>query len=369
MKILVTGGCGFIGSFLVDELIRQGHLVTILDNLEPQVHPNGQKPDYLNPRAKFIYGDVTRVSDIKKALKDNEIVFHLAAMVGVGQSQYQIKKYVDVNIGGTANLLDVLVNTKNRVKKLIVAGSMSSYGEGLYRCPKCGIVKGEMRPEENLRKKIWECICKCGKKLTPVPTPEETKQQCYSVYALTKKVQEEISLIIGKTYSLPTAVLRFFNVYGPRQSLSNPYTGVAAIFMSRIKNNNQPVIFEDGLQTRDFIYVTDVVAALILAMNKKEADYQVFNVGSGKPLTIREIATTIAKLYGKEIKPRITEKYRKGDIRHCYADITRIKKLLGFWPQVSFEDGMRMLIDWAKKVPAKDDYEKAHAELKKYGLA
>jgi len=369
MKILVTGGAGFIGSFLVDELVRQKHSVVVLDNLEPQVHPDGQMPNYLNQRAKFIYGDVRKSSDIQKALVGVEVVFHLAAMVGVGQSQYQIKKYVEVNIGGTATLLDVLVNTKNKVKKLIVAGSMSSYGEGMYRCPKCGVVKGEMRPEENLKKKIWECICQCGRILVPVPTPETAEQKCYSIYALSKKVQEEMALVIGRTYSLPTTVLRFFNVYGPRQSLSNPYTGVAAIFMSRIKNDNPPVIFEDGLQTRDFVYVTDVVRALILAMKKKAADYQVFNVGSGQPLTIKEIARTIAGLYGKDIQPVITEKYRKGDIRHCYADISKIKRQLGFSCETNFREGMRKLIAWAKTVKARDDYEKAHAELKKYGLA
>ncbi len=363
-KVLVTGGAGFIGSFLVDKLIKEGYEVIVYDNLDKQVHIDGKKPDYLNPKAKFILGDVLDYKKLKKVVVGCDYVFHFASKVGVGQSQYEIKKYVDVNISGTANLLDILVNIKNKVKKLIVAGSMSSYGEGLYSCKTCGNVRPHLRSEKQLSNRDWELNCpKCSSKLKPIPIPETEHFNCNSIYALTKKEQEEMSLIIGKTYSLPTVVLRFFNVYGPRQSLSNPYTGVAAIFMSRIKNNKPPVVFEDGLQTRDFIYVEDVIDACILALKKEEANYKVYNVGTGNPINIKTIAETISKLYNKDIKPEITNRFRKGDVRHCFADITKIKKELGFEPKFSFEQGMKKLIEWAKTAKAIDKYEKAQKEL------
>lgn len=370
MKILVTGGAGFIGSFLVDELVKKKHKVTIFDSLDPQVHIGGKLPDYINTRAEFIKGNVLNYNELKKAVLNNEIIFHLAAKVGVGQSQYEIKKYVDVNIEGTSNLLDIIVNNKNKVKKLIVAGSMSSYGEGFYLCPSCGLIKPELRTETQMKKGLWELYCnKCRNKMKPVPTNEAAVLNCNSIYALTKKAQEEMSLVIGKTYGIPTVVLRFFNVFGPRQSLSNPYTGVAAIFMSRIKNGQPPVIFEDGLQTRDFIYVTDITDALIAVMENNKADYQVFNVGTGKPLSILEIASTIAEIYSKKITPDVKFTFRKGDVRHCYADISKIKRLIGFKPRVNFYEGMKMLAEWARTAVAIDRYEKAQKELTDKKLA
>ncbi len=372
MKILITGGAGFIGSHLVDGLIEKGFKdVIIYDNLEPQVHPGSKIPSYLNKKARFIRGDVLDYEKFKKVILDCDVVFHLAAIVGVGQSQYEVKKYVDINIGGTARLWDIIANAQpqKRPHKVIVAGSMSSYGEGIYKCPKCGAVKPPLRTSEQMSRGDWELFCPyCGSKVKPIPTPESTPLISNSIYALTKKAQEEMSLIMGRTYNVPTTVLRFFNVYGSRQSLSNPYTGVAAIFMSRIKNDNPPVIYEDGLQTRDFVYVGDVAQALILSMKKSSADYEVFNVGTGTPVTIKEVAEIIAKIYGKNIKPQITYKFRKGDVRHCYADISKIQKLLGFRPQVSFEDGMRHLIEWARRETAVDKFDRATLELKKKGL-
>lgn len=369
MRALVTGGGGFIGSFITDKLVSLGHQVRILDNLDPQVHPGGHPPAYLNKNAEFIKGDVRDYAVVKKAVKNTEIIFHFAACVGVGQSQYMIKKYTDVTIGGTANLLDILVNTKNKVKKIIVAASMSSYGEGVYRCPKCADIRPGLRREEQLKKSQWEPQCpKCQKIVKPVATDESQEQQCNSIYAITKSVQEDMVLNIGKTYNIPAISLRFFNVYGPRQALSNPYTGVCAIFLSRIKNNNPPVIYEDGLQTRDFISVHDIVAANILAMNKKEADYQIFNVGSGEPISIKEIAQILIKLYKKSLKPQITDKYRKGDIRHCFADINKIKKQLGFKPKMDFKDGMMELIEWSRGERAWDGFTKAKSELEEKGL-
>lgn len=369
MKILVTGGAGFIGSFLVDALVREGHKTRVLDNLEPQVHKSGQLPDYFNKEAEFIHGDMRDYETVRKAVKDIDIIFHEASMVGVGQSQYQITKYVAGNSLGTANLLDVLVNTKNTVQKIVVAASMSSYGEGEYECASCGDVRPSLRSAEQLKSRHWECLCPCcNKELKPVPTRETARQNNNSVYGLSKMDQEQLCLIIGRTYSIPTVALRYFNVYGPRQSLSNPYTGVAAIFMSRIKNSNSPIIFEDGLQSRDFISVHDIVSANLAVMKDSRADYKAYNVGSGNPLSIESIARTLSALYQKQVEPNITYQYRKGDVRHCFADISKIQNELGWSPSVSFETGMKELIHWAHEAEAIDEVDKAYAEMKEKGL-
>jgi dTDP-L-rhamnose 4-epimerase len=369
MKVLITGGAGFIGSFIVDELLERDHKVSIFDNLELQVHM-GKMPEYANLAASWILSDIRDYNALKQTIANvnPEIIFHKAAAVGVSQSQYQIKKYVDVNVGGTANLLDILVNHKNRVQKLIVAASMSSYGEGKYECSNCGVPDNLRRTEEQLAQKQWELFCpQCGTVLEPRPTDESWPRRCNSIYAITKRDQEEMCMTIGKTYGIPVVALRYFNVYGPRQSLSNPYTGVVAIFMSRLKNDNPPIVYEDGLQSRDFVSVHDIVQANMLALENDEANYQVFNVGTGKPCTIKGIAETLAKLYGKDIAPTITNEYRKGDIRHCYADISKIQKL-GYVPKISFEDGMTELIQWSKTVTAKDTFESATHELRARGL-
>jgi dTDP-L-rhamnose 4-epimerase len=369
MRILVTGGAGFIGSFTVDELVRSGHEVAVFDNLDPRVHPASRAPKYINKEARLIKGDVRDYGRLKRALKGCDVVFHFAASVGVGQSQYQIKKYTDVAIGGTANLLDILVNTRNRVRKIIVAASMSSYGEGLYECAGCGRIRPGMRKGEDLKKKAWEPFCpQCGRDIKPVAIDERRERQCNSIYAITKMTQEEMVMNICGTYRIPGVALRYFNVYGPRQALSNPYTGVCAIFLSRIKNSNPPVVYEDGLQTRDFISIHDIVRANMLAMNRNEADYKVFNAGSGNPIAIKKIAEVLIELSGKCLKPRIADKYRKGDTRHCFADISKIKKTLNFTPRVDFKDGMAELIEWSGTQRAKDGFEKAKAELKKKGL-
>lgn len=368
MKILITGGAGFIGSFLVDKLVEEGHEVRIFDNLEQQVH-QGKIPEYLNQQAEFVKGDVLDYNALKKVIEDSEIIFHQAAMVGVGQSQYQVKRYVDVNIGGTANLLDILVNSEHNVKKLIIASSMSIYGEGSYECESCGVVYPELRKNEQMRKKDWELHCPfCEKILKPSPTPEEKPSQSNSIYAITKKNQEEMCLNIGRTYGIPAVALRYFNVFGPRQSLSNPYTGVVAIFLSRIKNSKPPLIFEDGNQSRDFISVHDIVEANFLAMNKSSANYEYFNVGAGRQISILEIANLIKKLYNSEVKPKILGKFRKGDVRHCFADISKIREKLGFEPKISFMEGMKELMFWSEKIEAKDKVDKATQELKEKGL-
>lgn len=365
MKILVTGGAGFVGSHLVDELLKK-HEVVIYDNLEPQVHK--ETPEYLNKGAEFIKEDIRDRDKLKDAVADSDIIFHEAALVGVGQSMYKIMKYMDVNTMGTANLLDILINEEHSVKKLIVASSMSIYGEGKYECPGCGVVFPSLRTNEQLKNREWEMKCpSCGHEVRPVPTDETKPLQPTSIYAISKKDQEEMCLSVGQAYGIPSVALRYFNIYGPRQALSNPYTGVCAIFSSRIKNNNPPLVFEDGLQTRDFVSVHDIVQANILVMEKSSADYQKFNVGTGVPTSILQIAETLSELYGKNIRPEVVNKYRSGDIRHCYADISRIKKL-GYEPSVLLKDGMRELVEWGESQEAEDRSKMAYEELVERGL-
>lgn len=366
-KILVTGGAGFIGSHLVDRLVKDGLPVVVLDNFDPQVH-QGKKPDYLNKGAEYIEGDIRDESSLKKSFKDVDAVFHLAAKVGVGQSMYEIKEYVAANTYGTAFLWDYIINNKISIRKFVVASSMSIYGEGAYKCSKCGIVAPYLRDEEDLKKKRWEVRCpQCGEALKPINTFEEKKLLSTSVYAITKKDQEELSLNIGTSYKIPTAALRFFNVYGPRQSLSNPYTGACAIFSSRIKNDNPPLIYEDGLQTRDFVYVTDIAAACVLAMENDKCSGGYFNVGTGRAVTISEVAETLVKLYGKNFPLNVTNRYRVGDIRHCYADITKLKNF-GYDPKVGLKDGLKKLVEWGKSAEAKDMTSKADLELERRNL-
>ncbi|MFA6142760.1 MAG: SDR family NAD(P)-dependent oxidoreductase [Candidatus Omnitrophota bacterium] len=366
-KILVTGGAGFIGSHLVDKLVVSGKNVVVLDNFEPQVH-QGKKPDYLNKGAEYIEGDVRDEKALKAALKDVDVIFHLAAKVGVGQSMYEIKEYVSSNTYGTAFLWDYIINNKILLKKFVVASSMSIYGEGSYKCPKCGIMSPYLRDESDLKNKKWEVLCPvCHAELKPIPTFEDKKLLSTSVYAISKKDQEELSLNIGTSYKISTVALRFFNVYGPRQSLSNPYTGACAIFSSRIKNDKAPIIYEDGLQTRDFVNVSDIADACILAMNNEKCDYGYFNVGSGSAATIKEIAIILAKLYGKDVAPDITNRYRIGDIRHCYADIAKLR-ILGFKPKVGLKEGLKNLVEWGIAAESVDKTDKADLELERRHL-
>lgn len=364
MKILVTGGAGFIGSHLVDKLLEE-HEVTIYDNFEPQVHKT--KPDYLNTDAELIRADIRDKESLKSAVMDSDVIFHQAAMVGIGQSMYQIEKYMDVNTFATAKLLDILVNEEHDIKKLIVASSMSIYGEGAYECDNCGVVYSPLRPKDQINNRQWEMLCSCGRIVKPIPTDENKPLQPTSIYSISKRDQEEMCLTIGRAHGIPTVALRYFNTYGPRQSLSNPYTGVCAIFSSRIKNNNKPIVFEDGLQTRDFVSVHDIVAANILVMGKSSANYEVFNVGTGLPVSILKIAYILNDLYGKNIKPDVLNKYRSGDTRHCYADITKIRRL-GFNPAISLENGMRELVSWGKLQEAEDRSNIALEKLKEMGL-
>ncbi|MBI5878844.1 MAG: NAD-dependent epimerase/dehydratase family protein [Chloroflexi bacterium] len=369
--VLVTGGAGFIGSHLVDALIARGHRVRVLDNLEPQVHgEGGVRPDYLNPQVEYLWGDVRDRDTLRHALDGVEVVFHEAAMVGVGQSMYQIARYVSVNTLGTATLLDLLAAERGRVRKLIVASSMSIYGEGGYTCSTHGPITPPLRAAEQLARRDWEMRCPhCGAQASPTPTGEDKTLSANSIYAIAKKDQEEMCLCVGRAYGIPAVALRYFNTYGTRQALSNPYTGVAAIFSSRLLNGRAPQIFEDGLQTRDFVHVSDIVQANLLAMEHDAADYQSFNVGTGRSITIRAVAETVAAALGVEIAPEIVGKYREGDIRHCVADISRARELLGYAPRVTLEHGMRELAGWVRGQTAVDGSALAARELERRGLA
>ncbi len=369
--VLVTGGAGYIGSHLVDALVAREYRVTVLDNLEPQVHRSGTWPSYANPKAAYGRGDVRDRSVLEPLVLAVDAVVHFGAAVSVGQSMYQIDRYVDVNTRGTALLLDILVNTKHRVQKVVVASSIGVYGEGAYRCSTHGVVAPTIRPEPQLAARDWEQRCPaCGEHVASIPTPEDKPLYRDNIYSMTKYHQEEMVLLIGKTYGIPAVAPRFFNVYGPRQSLSNPYAGVAAIWLSRLLNGRQPVVFEDGGQLRDFVSIHDVVDCLLLMIERSGADFLPVNVGSGETVTILEIAGLLRRLLGVDIEPKVTQAGRRFDIRHNTADISRARETLGFKPKVSLEQGFSELIEWARTTPdvAEDFFDRALDELSEKGL-
>jgi dTDP-L-rhamnose 4-epimerase len=365
-RILVTGGAGFIGSHLSDHLLARGYEVRALDVLDSQVHPDGKRPEYLDPAVELCVADVRDKEAVKKALAGVDAVFHFAAAVGVGQSMYEVERYTSVNSLGTAVLLEALLGA--RVRKLVVASSMSVYGEGLFRDGDGNIVAGHERSLTQLKLRRWEVLDKAGNPLTPVPTPESKTPALPSVYALGKYDQERMCLLIGNAYGIPTVALRFFNVYGTRQALSNPYTGVLAIFASRLLNKKPPLINEDGRQRRDFVSVHDVARACMLALERGGADGLAVNVGSGTSVTVREVAERMSAALGIPMDAEITAKYRMGDIRHCFADIRRAHELLGYEPKVSFSEGIRELAGWLEGRVAADRVAEAAAELAGRGL-
>ncbi len=368
-QILITGGAGFVGSHLADGLLAAGHSVRILDDLTPQVHAGG-RPDYLSRDVELVVGDVRDPNRLREVLAGVEVVYHFAATVGVGQSMYEIARYMSVNTQGTAELLQAMLDAKLSPEKLIVASSMSIYGEGRYVCASCGLAAAPpVRSVQQLRSGQWDLPCgACGGVLEPVPTDETKPSEINSVYALSKRDQEELCLIFGRNYGIPVTALRFFNIYGTRQALSNPYTGVAAVFASRMLNGNAPLVFEDGEQMRDFVSVQDIVRANMLAMERPASDGAVINIGCGQPISIRRVAEILARALGKDLEPVITNKYRAGDIRHCYADISKARALLGYEPQVTHEEGFRELAAWLMEQQAEDKAETMLQELSTYGL-
>jgi dTDP-L-rhamnose 4-epimerase len=369
---LITGGAGFIGSHLCDRLLARGYRVRVLDNLVEQVHGESRsRPSYLSPNVELCVGDVRQRADVADALDGVDVVLHLAALVGVGQSMYQAAEYVDVNVRGTAVLLEQLA--KRRVRRLVVSSSMSIYGEGEYVDADGRRTLVRERSLEQLRQGRWELDDASGRPLTPVPTRENKTPVLESVYALTKFDQERLCLVMGRAYGIPTVALRFFNVYGPRQALSNPYTGVLAIFASRLLNGRPPVLFEDGEQRRDFVSVYDVARACVLAVERPDAIGRVFNVGSGESRRIIDVASDMAAALDKPIVAEVTGKYRVGDIRHCFADISLARDQLGFEPQVSFREGIRELAEFLEAQASRgnvvrDRVHEARRELETRGL-
>jgi dTDP-L-rhamnose 4-epimerase len=375
MRTLVTGGAGFIGSHLVDLLAERALAVTVLDNLDPQVHgPGVREPRFLSRhmssgRLRFIHGDVTDRGALAAALENVDTVVHLAAAVGVGQSMYQPHHYVHTNGCGTGLLLDLLVAARGRIKKLIVASSMSLYGEGAYRCPDCGRDAIRPRDEAQLGRGRWEVACeRCDADMDPIPTPETKPAEIASVYAATKKHQEDLFVSFGRAYGIPTFALRFFNVFGRRQSLSNPYTGVAAIFLSRLLNDRPPLVFEDGHQSRDFIDVRDVAQAVLMAVESPEPGAHVLNVGTGRGTSVAEVARQLAGRLGVPIEPELLGRFRAGDIRHCIADVSRAEAVLGFRARYSLEEGLPDLIEWCRNERPPDQVEMGLDELRAKGL-
>jgi dTDP-L-rhamnose 4-epimerase len=369
-RVLVTGGAGFVGTHLVDALLARGDRVRVFDNLDPQVHgPERKKPTWLSDEAELMVGDMRDASAVARALRGVEVVYHLAAAVGVGQSMYQIAEYTATNTLGTAHLLQALVDTKQELGRLVVASSMSIYGEGRYVRRDGQMPKTGRRSVEQLYQHDWELRDPDGATLAPVPTDEDKALDPASIYALNKADQERMVLQVGAAYGIPSVALRFFNIFGPRQALSNPYTGAVAIFSSRLLNGNPPLIFEDGYQSRDFVSVHDVVQALLLSGEHEGAVGGAFNVGSGRAVTVREVAETVASVLEVDVEPKITGRYRVGDIRHCFADISRAREAFGYEPRVSLATGMAELVAWIREQERPVDGVGRHAaELAARGL-
>ena len=371
-NILITGGAGFIGSRLCEKLFDKGYKVTVLDNLSTQIHGDNESNLFrkIKDKCTFIKGDVRNKEDWKKSLINQEIVVHLAAETGIGQSMYELEKYNEVNIMGTAHLLEILANSSHKVKKIIVASSRAIYGEGKYKCKDHGDQYPGKRRQIDMEHSIFNPRCvSCNSELELVATDEKSKIHPSSIYGINKQQQEQMILLMGESLGIPSVAFRYQNVYGPGQSLSNPYTGILSIFSTRILNGNDLDIYEDGLESRDFVYIDDVVDATILGIEKHESNGEVFNVGSGVATTVKEVAESLKGFYDSDIKISISGKFRLGDIRHNYADLSKIKSLLGFTPKYNFQEGISEFVKWVKTQEVKEDkYDKSIQELKQKGL-
>lgn len=373
-NILITGGAGFIGSNLVNRLLKKGYYITILDNLSIQIHGANAENDStlyqsIIGKVNFIRGSVTSKEDWRKAIINQDVIVHLAAETGTGQSMYEIHKYVDVNINGTAILLDLLANEPHNIKKIVVASSRAIYGEGKYMSKELGIVYPKNRTEEYMGNGDFEVKITGSGKLSVMPTDEESLIHPSSIYGITKQVQEQLIMTACPNYGINPVAFRYQNVYGPGQSLKNPYTGILSIFSTQIKNGNSINIFEDGYESRDFVFIDDVVDATILGIEMDEANNEVFNVGTGIPVDVMTVAKCLIKNYGLEVPITITGNYRIGDIRHNYADLTKIKNKLRFKPKVSFEEGIKLFTNWVNSQKVNNDnYDKSILELKAKGL-
>ena len=371
-NILITGGAGFIGSRLCEKLFYQGNNITVLDNLSKQIHGDGESFLFkkIKDKCTFIKGDVRDKDDWFHAIKNQEIIIHLAAETGTGQSMYEIEKYNDVNVMGTAHMLELLADSNHSIKKIIIASSRSIYGEGKYNCKTHGVQYPSQRKEKDMEKGEFNPKCRiCNLELDLLATDEESKIHPSSIYGINKQQQEQMVLLIGESIGIPSVAFRYQNVYGPGQSLSNPYTGILSIFSTRILNGNDLDIYEDGLESRDFVYIDDVVDATILGIEKDEANGEVFNVGSGVPTTVQEVAENLKTFYESDIDISISGKFRIGDIRHNYADLTKIKNMLGFTPKYNFQKGISEFVSWVKTQEVMEDrYEQSAQKLKQKGL-
>ena len=367
--VLVTGGAGFVGSHLVDALLERGHRVRVLDNLDPQAHEGGT-PRFLPADAELIAGDIRDRDAVGRALDGVELVLHQAGMVGNGQSMYELHRYVDVNAGGTAILVEETLRRRDTVRRVVAASSMVVYGEGMYRCDEHGVVSPGLRAEADLMQRRWEARCpQCGVELVAVPTREDAPLRPTSPYAISKRDCEELILVGGRAHGLETVALRYLNVYGPRQALGNPYTGVAAVFCARLLLGRRPLVYEDGAQRRDLVHVSDVVRANLLALEAPAAVGEAINIGTGESLSIRELAITLAHELGRDqLAPEISGEYRAGDIRHCWADVTKARELLGFRPLVRREAALGELASWVAGEQPADRSDAAIAELRLRGL-
>jgi dTDP-L-rhamnose 4-epimerase len=370
-NILITGGAGFIGSNLALRLISLGYQVTVLDNLSPQIHTeNSALYDSIKNKVSFIKGDVRNKEDWLAALEGQHAIVHLAAETGTGQSMYEIEKYTDVNIKGTAILLDYLTNETHNIQKIIVASSRAIYGEGKYHCTQHGDVYPSERSENDLANNDFEVKCPyCAADVTLVDTDEASKIHPSSIYGITKQNQEQMVMVTCQSLGIPAVAFRYQNVYGPGQSLSNPYTGILSIFSTRIKNNNDLNIFEDGEESRDFVYIDDVVSATVKGLEQSAADGEVFNIGSGVGTTVLTVANALKQNYQSDIEITISGNYRVGDIRHNVADLTKAKEKLNFDPQVTFSKGVEHFTAWVNNQAVEDDcYEDSISEMKEKGL-
>ena len=367
--VLVTGGAGFIGSHLVDALVAGGERVRVIDNLDPLAHPDGEPPAHLPADVELLVGDVRDRAAVERALEGVDRVFHLGGVVGNGESMVNVRRAVDANCAGTATLLEALLARRDRVRRLVVASSMVVYGEGAYECSEHGPLAPPVRSLEQLRRREWEPRCpRCARRLAPAPTSEDRPLHPTSVYGITKRDQEELSLVLGAAYGLEAVALRYLNVYGPRQALGNPYTGVAAIFASRLLAGRRPRVFEDGAQIRDLVHVSDVARATLAAMEAPAAPGHPINVATGRQVTVVELARVIAAALGSELEPDVTGEFRAGDIRHCFADTTRARDLLGFEATRTLADGLPELAAWVARQTVEERGDEAVAELRARGL-
>lgn len=369
-RVLITGGAGFVGSHLCDRLLADGYEVRLFDALVEQVH-GGRRPAYLNPQAELRVADVRDADALRDALAGVDVVVHLAAAVGVGQSMYSLTHYVGTNVMGTAQLLELLVRERRPLRRLVVASSMSVYGEGRYECAACGPREPEPRALEQLRRAAWELLCPdCRAPLAPRPTPESKRLDPRSVYAVSKRDQEELALVTGRSLGLSTVALRFFNIYGARQALSNPYTGVGAIVASALLNAERPMIFEDGLQQRDFVHIDDVVQACVLAIEHTDVSGLALNVGSGMAIRLLDLVAALQGVIpgAAGLEPQVLGRFREGDIRSCYADIALARERLGYAPRVALAQGVRTLAEWAAGQSGAFRSPQALEELRRHGL-